>query len=211
MDQFPSNSKRLDRSQEEPKKVERVVQGEVVRRKTPRGRRMMQNLLIGGDAQSVWGYVSTDILAPAFRDLIEDAFVGFITRMVRGDDYRPTRGRSRGGLSSRTDYQAPFRGSHRREDPRRELSRRARSTHDLDEIILENRVDAEEVLDRMAAWLDRYEVVSLAEYYELCGLSGAYTDRRYGWRDIRDIQDASIHRARGGGFVIRLPPPEVLD
>lgn len=210
MEQFPSNSKRLERSREEPPKVERVVQGEVVRRKTPLGKRITRNV-VGGDARSVWDYVSTDILAPAFRDLVEDAFVGFITRMVRGDDSRYSGRSRRGGLSSRTDYHSISRDRHRREEPRRELSRRARSTHDLDEIILENRVDAEEVLDRMMAWIDKYEVVSLAEYYELCGISGNYTDSKFGWRDPRDIRDATINRARGGGFVIRMPPPEVLD
>lgn len=212
MEQFPSNSKRLEnRSREEPKKVERVVQGEVTRRKTPRGRRMARNI-VGGDARSVWDYVSTDILAPAFRDLVEDAFVGFITRMVRGEDSRHSPRSRRGGLSSRTDYAGISRDRHRyRDEPRRELSRRARSSHDLDEIILENRVDAEEVLDRMEAWIDKYGIVSLAEYYELCGISGNYTDSKYGWRDIRDIRDATISRARGGGFIIRLPQPEVLD
>lgn len=208
MDQFPSNSKRLERSREEPKKVERVVQGEVVRRKAPRGRRALQNI-IGGDAQSVWGYVVGEVLIPAARDMVEDAFIGGIQRMIRGDDYRPTRrSHHRGGLSSRTDYQAPFRGrSSHRDEPRRELSRRARSSHDFDDIILENRVEAEEVLDRMDAWLDKYEVVSVAEFYELCGVSGNYTDSKYGWRDIGT---ASIHRVRGG-YLIRLPPPEVLD
>lgn len=209
MDQFPSNSKRPpERSREEPKKVERVVQGEVVRRKTPLGRRMTQNL-IGGDAQSVWGYVSTDILAPAFRDLIEDAFVGFITRMVRGDDHRYSTARTRrGGLASRTDYHGI--SNHRRpsrDEPRREAGRRARGSHNLDEIVLENRVDAEEVLDRMEAWLDKYEVVSVAEFYELCGISGNYTDQNYGWINI---DSASIHRVRGGGFVINMPVPEPI-
>lgn len=206
MDQFPSNSKRPERSREEPKKVERVVQGEVVRRKIPLGRRVTQNL-IGGDAQSVWGYVSTDILAPAFRDLIEDAFVGFITKMVRGDDARYSSGRTRHSRGGRTDYHGISSRRLSRDEPRRELSRRARSSHNFDEIVLENRVDAEEVLDRMDAWLDKYDVVSVAEFYELCGVSGNYTDQKYGWDDIRG---ASIHRVRGG-FLIKMPPPEPLD
>lgn len=209
MDQFPSNSRRPERSREEPKKVERVVQGEVVRRKTPIGRRMTQNL-IGGDAQSVWGYMFGEVLIPAARDMISDALTGGIERAIFGDGASRGRGRSR-GHAGRTDYHGISSSRHRvmnsRDEPRRELSRRSRSTHNFDEIVLEQRVEAEEVLDRMDAWLDKYDFVSVAEFYELCGVSGNYTDQKYGWTDIRG---ASIHRVRGG-YLIKLPPPEALD
>lgn len=211
MEQYPSNSKRPERSErsrEEPKKIESVVQGaQAVRRKPSLGRRMTQNL-IGGDAQSVWGYVVGEVLIPAARDMMEDAFIGGIQRMIRGDDYRPSRSSRRGGLSSRTDYHSiSNRDRHRREEPRRELSRWARSNHNFDEIVLDQRVVAEEVLDRMDALIDKYDVVSVAEFYELCGYSGSYTDRKYGWTDIRD---AHIQHIRSG-YLIKLPPPEVLD
>lgn len=209
MDNFPSNSRRPERSREEPKKVERVVQGEVVRRKIPLGRRMTQNL-IGGDAQSVWGYMFGEVLVPAARDMISDALTGGIERAIFGDSGGRHRGHSR-GRSGRTDYHSIANNRSRivnsRDEPRRELSRRARSRHDFDEIVLENRVDAEEVLDRMDAWLDKYDFVSVAEFYELCGVSGQYTDQKYGWTDIRG---ASIHRVRGG-YLIKMPPPEPLD
>lgn len=207
MEEFPSNSKRPTRTRDEPKEVKRVVQGEVVRRKTPLGRRMTQNL-IGGDAQSVWGYVFGDVLAPAFRDMIADAVTGGVERMIFGDStHSRSRSRHRGG-PSRTDYNSISRGrpSHR-DEPRRELSRRARSSHSFDEIILETRVEAEEVLDRMEAFLDKYDSVSVADFYELCGVSGNYTDQKYGWTDIRT---ASIQRVRGG-YLMNMPKPEPLD
>ena len=209
MDQFPSNSKRPERSREEPKNVGRVVQGEVVRRKTPIGRRMTQNF-IGGDAQSVWGYMIGEVLVPAARDMISDALTGGIERAIFGTSAGRHRSSSH-GRGGRTDYQGiSSRGSrvvNPRDEPRREMSRRSRSTHNFDEIVLEQRVEAEEVLDRMDAWLDKYNFVSVAEFYELCGVSGNYTDQKYGWTDIRG---ASIHRVRGG-YLIKLPPPEPLD
>lgn len=211
MDQFPGNMKQTGRStREEPKQVERVVRGEVVRRKTPLGRRMTQNL-IGGDAQSVWGYMFGEVLIPAARDMIADALTGGIERAIFGDSaIGRSRGRGRGGLASRTDYHGiSNRGTSRviNHEPRRELSKRARSTHNFDEIILETRVEAEEVLDRMDAWIDKYDAVTVAEFYELCGVSGNYTDRKYGWTNI---DGASVQRVRGG-YLMRLPPPEPLD
>ncbi len=213
MDQFPGNSKRPERSREEPKKVERVVQGEAVRRKVPLGRRFTQNI-IGGDAQSVLGYMLEEIVIPYVRDMISDALTGGIDRAIFGENARGRGGRShRGGSGRGTDYHSISsnrggRPAYRDDRDRpRELSRRSRSSHNFDEIILEQRVEAEEVLDRMDAWIDKYGMVSVAEFYELCGVSGNYTDQKYGWTDIRG---ASIHRVRGG-YLVKLPPPEPLD
>lgn len=212
MDQYPSNIKRTERTtpRDEPKKVERVVQGGVSRRKTPLSRRFTQNIL-GGDAQSVWGYMFGEVLVPAARDMIADALTGGVERAIFGDNARP-RGRSRGGSAGRTDYQASFRGGsrpiHHRDEPRRELSRRSRSTHNFDDIILDARVEGEEVLDRLDALLDKYESVTVADFYELCGVSGNYTDQKYGWTSIAG---ARVERVRGGGWLLRMPPPEPLD
>ena len=210
MDQFPGNTKRPERARDEPpKKVERVVQGEVVRRKASIGRRMTQNL-IGGDAQSVWGHVFVDVLLPAARDMIADAGTTFVERLIFGDSgaiRSRGRGRSSGG---RTDYQSAFRGGRvasRYEEPRRELSKRARSTHSFDEIVLEKRVEAEEVLDRLDAEIDKYESVTVAAFYELCGIAASYTDQKYGWTSIAG---ASVQHVRGG-YLLRMPPPEPLD
>lgn len=211
MDQFPGNSKRPERVREEPaKKVERVVQGEVVRRTPSRTRRFTQNL-IGGDAQSVWGYMFGEVLVPAARDMIADALTGGVERAIFGDSAAGRRGgRSRHGGSGRTDYQSSFNRSRsplHREEPRRELSSRARSTHSFDEIILDQRVEAEEVLDRLDAMLDKYGSATVADFYELCGVTSTYTDQKYGWSDI---SSASVQHVRGG-YLLRMPTPEPLD
>lgn len=209
MNEFPGNSKRphTERSREEPRQVERVVQGEAVRRKTPIGRRFTQNIL-GGDAQSVWGYMFGEVLIPAARDMIADALTGGVERAIFGDGARH-RGRSHRGSSGRVDYHGASNRSRSilREEPRRELSRRSRSTHNFDEIILDKRVEAEEVLDRLDASLDKYDSVSVAEFYDLCGVTSSYTDQKYGWTSLAG---ASIRHVRGG-YLIQMPPPEPLD
>ncbi len=105
MDQFPSNSRRPPgRTRDEPKKIERVIEGEVVRRKTPLSRRMSQNL-IGGDAHSVWGWMFGEVLIPAARDMVADAISGGAERMIFGESsHGSRRGRSRGGPSGYTPY-----------------------------------------------------------------------------------------------------------
>lgn len=211
MEDFPSNSKRPSRGREDPKHIERVVQSEVVRRKTPLTRRVSQNLL-GGDAQSVWGFMFGDVLIPAARDMIADALTGGIERAIFGDSRGPSsrsRNRHRGGPLGHTSYDR-YHSSSRgvRDEPRRELSRRARSSHNFDEIILGSRAEADEVLDRLEDLCDRYESATVANLYELVGLDSAYTDNKWGWTSMRN---ADVQRVRGGGYLLNMPRPEPLD
>lgn len=212
MEEFPSNSRRSERTarnEDEPKKIVPVVRGEATRRKTPLGKRMSRNIL-GGDVQSVWGYMFGEVLVPAARNMIADALTGGVERAIFGDNVGPGRTRSRSVSSGNRDYNGISRGSRTmyREEPRREISRRARSNHEFDEIVLETRMEAEEVLDRMESMIHKYDHVSIAEFYELCGISSNFTDNKWGWTEIHGW---SISRARGGGYVINLPSPEPLD
>ena len=69
------------------------------------------------------------------------------------------------------------------------------------DIILDNRGEAEEVLLRMDEIVATYGTVSVADLYDLVGITGAYTDNKYGWTDIRS---ASVVRVRDG-YMIKLP------
>lgn len=220
MEQFPSNSlgakKPTPAKDSTPKKIEKVVVGDVIRQKKPLGRRLSETFF-GGDAQGVVGYVFMDVLVPALKDLTVDivntAIEKAIFGEVRGTGRRST-GRYGSSSSGYTNYnrysstaygrqsEPPSRG---REEPR-ELSRRARSRHEFDEIILATRAEAQEVIDRMFDLISQYESATLADLYELVGVSGNYTDEKYGWTDFRG---AGITRIRGG-YLLDLPQPELL-
>ena len=87
-------------------------------------------------------------------------------------------------------------------DNRREHSvTRSRIGYDYDDIILDNRGEAEEVLSRMDELIDTYGLVSVADFYDLVGVTGNYTDNKYGWTDIRS---ASVIHVRDG-YRIKLP------
>lgn len=87
------------------------------------------------------------------------------------------------------------------------MSRRGRSTHDFDEIILATRVEAEEVVDRLFDLVGRYESASVSDLYSLVGISGNFTDEKWGWTDLRG---AGVERVRNG-YLLDLPRPEPLD
>lgn len=218
MDEFPPN--RITEKQDlktrpkvesptETKKIEKVVTSEVVRRKKSFGTKLRE-MFVGADADTVKEYVVQDVLVPALKDMISDASSGALDRILYGDSSRYNRRR-------RNDFDRPHghvaynrmgpsdrRGrsdEHRRNSPRR------KSSNVIDEVILATRAEAQEVLDRMYDLLQRYEAVSVSDLNELLGLSGQYTDDKWGWLDLRG---SDIRRLREG-YLLTLPDPEPLD
>lgn len=207
MEEYPSNRReRPRRRDEEPpaqqKKVDRVVQGEVVRRKKPLSRRFGEYFL-PGNAKSVWGYIAMDILIPAARDAISDSFHEGFDRLWEGDSRgRSGRGRRRSGGGSYVSYNNYSRRD-RRDEPR-DISRRGRANHDFDEIILPTRVEAEEVVDRLFDLVAKYEIATVSDLYDLVGIDAKPTDEKWGWEDLRG---AGVTRIRNG-YLLELPRPE---
>jgi hypothetical protein len=208
VEELPGNSRKARETPQEDKKIEKVVTGEVSRRKKPLGKRFAETMF-GTDGKGVVQYIVLDILIPATKDLIADVVTQGIERSLFGEarsssrrtGSRPT---SSIGHVNYSRYSAsPLAG--RRDEPR-ELSRRARSTHEFDEITLATRTEAEEVLNRMDQLIEKYETVSVADLYELLGVTSSYTDEKWGWVDLRD---ASIRRVRDG-YLLDLPKPESL-
>ena len=218
MEEFPSNShlpktaapKPEKAAQPEPKKIEKVTEGEVVRRKKPLGRRLKETF-VGGDAKSVWGYVMLDVLIPAAKDMISDAGSQFLERMLFGESRSHSRRSSSrpSGINGYVSYNRYAQSTpYRREDPREyQMSRRARATHDFDEIILATRQEADMVIERLGDLIEKYGTASVADLYELVGVSGNYTDDKWGWTTIRG---ANPIRTRSG-YLLDLPQPEPLN
>lgn len=73
--------------------------------------------------------------------------------------------------------------------------------HDFSDIILASRADAEEVLDRLRDLVSQYDVATVNDLYDLVGLTGEFTDDKWGWTDLRT---ASVRVVRGG-YLLNLP------
>ena len=74
-----------------------------------------------------------------------------------------------------------------------------------DEIVFNTREDAETVVDAMKEIIEQYGYVSVADLYDLAGLTSTYKDHQYGWTDISDISVFS-HIIKGRDeYLICLP------
>ena len=196
---YKPNSNRYKKEQNnapaERKRVEKVVTGKV-RTKKKSEISKLKDTFISEDVSNVKSYIVMDVLIPAAKKAISDIVRDGIDMILYGD----TRGR-RGGSSSGASYVSYRSYSDRdRRDDRRESSR-TRVGYDYDDIILESRVEAEEVLQRMDELIETYGIVSVADLYDLVGKSCNYTDNKYGWINIRNAEPVRVR----DGYLLKMP------
>lgn len=201
---YPPNSESSKREEQETKRVERVTSSDAIRKRKPL-RKQFSETFIQGDGKSALQYVLFDVLIPAAKDMIAEAGSAGIEKLIFGDSRRK-RG-STPPQAGPTGYVTYNRMHQHMQGPQRAMSRRARAAHDFDEIVLQSRTEAEDVIDRLFEVIGRYESVTVADLYELVGLNAAHTDHKWGWTNLRG---AGVSRVREG-YLLDLPEPEPLD
>lgn len=207
MENFPSNSysDKPGKPQRatERKKVERVTSNEAQRRKKPLGRKVAETFT-ADDTQSVGQYILFEVMIPAGKNMVSDAVSQGIERLLFGDTARPTSSPRRGNYIPY--HRTTTRGSAQTSGSR-DLSYKARSTHNFDEVLLESRGEAEEVLDRLSDLVKDYDHATVSDMYDLVGITGSFTDSRWGWTDLRG---AGVRRVRDG-YILDLPRTSPID
>jgi hypothetical protein len=155
----------------------------------------------------IGAYVNDEIIKPAVKNIIVDAVTSGINMVMYGEK-SPGRGRGNGGgrepYRPQRNYAHDYKGSTR--EPQERKARPAR--HGVDEYILDDRNEAANVLTSLVEYADRYDKVSIADYYEAIGVISEYTDHNYGWT-IDSITHATIMPVRGG-YIIKFPAVEVI-
>ena len=172
------------------KKVEKVVHGKV-RTKPKSGVSKFTDMFISEDAANVKSYIVMDVLVPAVKKAISDIVRDGIDMILYGE--------SRGRRSSSASSYVSYRDYSRSDDRGRDSRTRSGYTHD--DIILDSREEAEEVLTRMDELIDTYGNVSVADLYDLIGKSCEYTDNKYGWTNIRNAEPILVR----DGYMLKLP------
>lgn len=105
-----------------------------------------------------------------------------------------------GGRSSSPSSKISYASYYEREKrPQKDL--RVRAAYDYDDLILDSRGEAEEILARLEEMISVYGTARVADFYELAGVTGSYTNNNYGWTDLHN---AGVMRVRDG-YVIRFP------
>lgn len=86
------------------------------------------------------------------------------------------------------------------------MSQRGRASFDFGEIILDNRGEGLEIIERLRDIIDKYEVATVSDLYDLASISSNYTDNDWGWDNLAE---ANVQRVREG-YALILPQPKSL-
>lgn len=202
MEDYKPNSNRFKAEEKEAAKVEKkqispvVTKPVKIRKKSELSK--LSDVFTPGDVNNVKSYVLMEVLVPAIKKAISDIITNGCDMLLYGDT-APKKSRSRSDKVSYRDYYD--------RDDRKVSSHPISTRYSYDEIVLDTRSEAEEVLERMDELLETYGMVSVADLYDLVGMSCEYTDNKYGWTNLRS---ADVIHVRDG-FLLKLPRPYPIN
>lgn len=205
MQDFKPNSHRFKESQNAPapaasaapekKKVEKVVAGKVVAK--PKGEfAKFLDAFFAEDFRKVKDYIIKDVIVPTIKDTIWTVIARGSERMLYGEAGHSPKNSKLGHINYNNLFKQATGSTS-------SGSTNTNSQYSVDNIILEDRGDAERVLEAMKAYIAEYGAVSISELYEFIGEPiGEYTTTRWGWRSLNT---AGIMRTTNGGYKLDLP------
>lgn len=183
----------------EAKHPAKVVTGKARVKKKSKLNKAASNF-ISEDVDNVKSYILLDVLIPSAKKAISEIVSNGIDMLLYGEA-RHTDTKKRGA-----SYVSYNKYSDKDRFDRKDRYR-ATSVFDLDNIFLDSRGEAEQVLSQMCDIIDEYDVVSVADLYDLVGLDYPHTANKYGWINLRN---ADVARTRDG-YLLKLPKASHID
>lgn len=179
-----------------------VKKDSLVRTKKSLGRKFKE-AFISDDVKDVKSYLFFDVVVPTVKDAILDAWemIFFGSPSGRRGSRNRRYDRDRDYRSYDQYYKSSEYGGRRRERDRdRDDDRRYRGDDKVDyrDIVLRDRMDAEEVVRKLRDRIEEYDQATVADLYDLIDISSSYVDNNWGWDRQEDI---GIRRVREGYLI----------
>lgn len=192
-------SKQLESQETPTKNIGKVIDGNAKIAKKGEFQKAVDAFLPEEGLNGIKDHIIMDVVIPTIKKIISDTVE---TLLYGATGLAP---RNSGSNKNKTSYSGYY---NRKEEEERYLrpgaSSRISTNHSYEEIVLETRGQALQVIACMEEIIDQYECVTVADLYEMVELTGNYTDNNYGWMDLRDAQAIQLRR---GGYTLKLPRP----
>lgn len=199
------------------RRIEKVTTGRKVQKSL--GNKVLSEI-IADDIQEVGSWFFHDVVIPSFKNVLSDGF----NALLFGPDNGRRYGYSGGSNTIRriTPYSSLYNGYSNRvtnnnaQQDRIERRRGGIGGYSCQDILIEynngeSRRDTEcrarDVLTQMRIYLNKYNYVSVGDFYDAVGETPEKEDHNWGWYDL----SGAYLRANGEGIVIHMPKPESLD
>lgn len=196
--QYPSNSltSKLRPQEHEREKLNPVVSGATLQKDG--FLKKIKKTFLPKDISDAKSYILKEVIVPGIQGgiiaMFEVLFYGQASR-------RPPVG----GYSSnqRTNYNYVSTQMSRPLGP----TQAERNSHNFQWALFQSYEDAENVVSSMLDILDRCGWVTVADYYELCGINAEYPDENWGWTKFRKLDPRKVRE----GYVVDMEPPVLLN
>lgn len=199
MDNYPSNSieNKTEHKEVEKKRVNKVVTNPVKTRKNEV--RKITDIFISEDVKNVKSYIFMDVLVPAIKNAVTAIVKDGIDMILWGEAGGKGKSSNASKISYRNYYDNRSSGSY--------TGNRSRAGYSYDDIVLTTRGEAEEVLTRMDELISQYGYCTVGDLLDMVGVTGSYTDNKYGWTNISSAQPVRVR----DGWVLKLPRVVPMD
>lgn len=192
-----SHKSKEEQREAEKKRVEKVVTNPVKTKKNEV--RRLTDVFISEDVKNVKSYILMDVLVPAIKNAVTAIVKDGIDMILWGETGRGNKSSNASKISYRNYYDN--RSSRFYED------NRSRSGYSYDDIVFNTKTEAEEVLTRMDELIQQYSYVSVGDLFDMAGITGNYTDNKYGWTNISTACSVRVR----DGYILKLPRAVPLD
>lgn len=200
---FPSNSHKIPKSDKSEKpEISKIIKGDVTIQKKPLGKRMAESFF-GNDMKSIGSYVMHDVLIPALKSTISEIVTGGTNMALFGETKGSRTVRDKGkSFVSYNKFSPSI-------ETRRDISPQARARHSFDDIKLDTKGEAEEVLSFLVDLIVDQGEATVSDLYHAVGIAGEFTDEKWGWINLTG---AYTDRERfGSKYILHLPKTIELD
>ena len=187
--ELPSNSNRT-KEQKNTKTVRQVasaIDHSVKVNRSPLQR--MFGTFFKCDLKSLKKYVIEDLLIPNAQEMFLRTMEMWMFEDVRANR-SSSGGKKSAGWTERKQYDKPTSLTRERRE-----SGTSKFIPEVDDIYLETRGDAEQVIEYLRDLLDTYEQVTVADLYQAVGKSADWTLNEIGWEDLSGVY---VTRTRRG-------------
>ncbi len=197
MSEIRSNS---DKSRAQKKEIVPVAQGEV-RRKKKTEIQKFSDVFFAEDLGTIKNYIFRDVVMPALKSTILSVVNNATEVALYGETSSPQR--KIPGAKISYDKVGRFGDISRRRD----YNSVQRTAYDFGDAIVDTRAEADAALDTLEAAIEEYGQASVADLFDIIGVTPASTDYNYGWDTV---VTASAVRLRDGRYLLRLPKARPL-
>ena len=170
-------------------KRKKVITGEAKTRKR------LGDVFIAEDVQTVKNHIFMDVIVPAVKAVIADIVTSGIQMSLYGEVVKP------GNKAPGTRYN--YGGCYNSLNQPQRTQKTNYTGYGYEDPIVTSRGDAERILQEMGEIIQEYGQASIADLYDLCGITGRPTDMNYGWTEMPGARSIRVPE----GYVIQMPRP----